>query len=172
MRNGLIKPWMIFESLGVCNIAKHALLQMKESTQELQSIIRRKRGRNIELSSEVEKFLASRKEVKKSIHKATERLKGVETNTFNKNNETIAIVSMLREVKGITFALFESLLSFISEEKSRSKLSEWSLISNIIRHKRVKEESQLNDFPRVETILNLLMSPKMKKSDRLAVENA
>ncbi|KAH7518299.1 uncharacterized protein LOC107427260 [Ziziphus jujuba] len=158
--------------LDACNIAKDALLQTKESTQELQSIIRRKRGGNIELSSEVKKFLTSRKVVKKAIHKAIEQLKGIANNTFNKDNETIAIVSMLREVQGITLAIFESLLSFISGAKARSKLGGWSFISNIMFHNRVGEESQLNDFAKVDVALNILVSPKMKKSDSLAVENA
>ncbi|XP_015903041.3 uncharacterized protein LOC107435927 [Ziziphus jujuba] len=158
--------------LDICNIAKDSLLQTKESTQELQSTIRRKRGGNIELSSEVKKFLTSRKVVKKAIQKAVEQLKCIENNTFKKDNETIAIVSMLREVQGITLAIFESLLSFISGEKSKSKLGGWSFISSIMHHNRVEEESQLNDFSRVEAALKFLMSPKMKKSDSFAVENA
>ncbi|XP_015893121.3 uncharacterized protein LOC107427257 [Ziziphus jujuba] len=158
--------------LDVCNIAKDALLQTKESTQELQSIIRRKRGGNIELSSTVKKCLTSRKVVKKAIHKANEQLKGIENNTFNKDNETTAIVCMLWEVQGVILVIFESFLSFISGAKSRSKLGGWSFISNIMRHNKVEEESQLNDFASMDATLNLLMSPKMKKSDSLAVRNA
>ncbi|KAH7518301.1 hypothetical protein FEM48_Zijuj09G0156900 [Ziziphus jujuba var. spinosa] len=111
--------------LDVCNITRDALLQTKEFTQELRSTIRRQRGGKIELSSEV----------------------GIESGcTFsplNKDNETIV---MLREVQATTFAVFEALLSFISRTKSQPKPSGWSFISNIMRHNRIEEDSQLNEF--------------------------
>ncbi|KAF3434828.1 hypothetical protein FNV43_RR21915 [Rhamnella rubrinervis] len=126
--------------LDVCNIAKEALLQTKESTRELQSVLRRRRGSATELSSRVNKFLTSRKMVKKAIHKAIGDLKCIEISHFNKDNDTDAIVSMLREVQAITHAVFKSLLSFISGPKSSSK----SFISNIMRSNRIEEESQLS----------------------------
>ncbi|XP_060667208.1 uncharacterized protein LOC125424193 [Ziziphus jujuba] len=133
--------------LDVCNITRDALLQTKEFTQELRSTIRRQRGGKIELSSEVKKFLTSKKVVKKAIQKAIVDLKGIESGcTFsplNKDNETIV---MLREVQATTFAVFEALLSFISRTKSQPKPSGWSFISNIMRHNRIEEDSQLNEF--------------------------
>ncbi|KAF3434830.1 hypothetical protein FNV43_RR21917 [Rhamnella rubrinervis] len=114
--------------LDVCNIAKDALLQIKKSTQELQSVFQRRRCSATDLS--------------------------------NEGNETTAIVSMLREVQVITQAAFKLLLSFIYESKSQSK----SFISNIMRSNRIGEESQLNEFSRVEAAL--------KKSDNLQIENA
>ena len=146
--------------LDVCNIAKDALLQTKESTQELQSVFRRRRCSATELSSEVKKFLTSRKVVKKAIHKSIADLKCIEISPFNKDNKTTAIVSMLREVQVITHAAFKSLLAFISGPKSPSK----SFISSIMRSNRIEEESQLNEFSRVDAAL--------KKSDNMHVENA
>ncbi|KAF3434825.1 hypothetical protein FNV43_RR21912 [Rhamnella rubrinervis] len=146
--------------VDVCNIAKDALSQTNESNQLLQSVIRRRRSSAAEFSSEVKKFLTSRKVVKKAMHKAIDDLKAIEINPINKDNGTTAIVSMLREVQEITHTVFKSLLSFISGPKPPSK----SFISNILRSNRIEEESQLNEFARVDAAL--------KKSDSMHVENA
>ena len=53
--------------LDVCGIARDALLQTKECTRELQSTLRRRHGNKMELAREVEKYLASRKAVKKAM---------------------------------------------------------------------------------------------------------
>ena len=145
--------------LDVCNVAKEALLQTKESTQELQSVLRRRRGGATELSSEVKKFLTSRKVVKKAIHKAIGGLKCIDVSPINEDNEIVAIVSMLKEVQAITYAVFKSLLSFISGPPASK-----SFISNIMRSNRIEEESQLNEFARVDAAL--------KKSDNKHIENA
>ena len=58
--------------LDVCSTSRDALSQIKESTQEIQSILRRRRGAESDLTSEIKKFLASRKTVKKAIQKAME----------------------------------------------------------------------------------------------------
>ncbi|KAH7546442.1 hypothetical protein FEM48_Zijuj01G0201300 [Ziziphus jujuba var. spinosa] len=159
--------------LDVCNIAKYALLQTKESTHELQSTIRRKRGGKIELSNEVRKFLTSRKVVKKAIQRTIGDLKGIESGcTFsplNKDNET---VTMLRKVQAATLAVFGSLLSFISGPKSQSKPNGWSFISSIMRSTRIDEESHLNEFARAESALKSLINQNMKKSDNLNLEDA
>lgn len=145
--------------LDICSMAKEALLQTKESTQNLQSVLRRRRGSVTELSSEVKKFLSSRKAVKKAIQKAIDNLKCIEVSSFNRENETVAIVSMLSEVHAITHATFKSLLSIISGQKTHSK----SFISNIMWPKRIKEESQLSEFSMIDAAL--------KKSDKFDVDN-
>ncbi|XP_044490004.1 uncharacterized protein LOC123214311 [Mangifera indica] len=61
--------------LDICSIAKDALMQTKESVQGIQSIFRRRRGDNIELTAEVNKYLISRKAVKKTIQKSLKTLK-------------------------------------------------------------------------------------------------
>ena len=67
--------------LDVCGIARDALLQTKECTHELQSTLRRRQGCKMELAREVEKYLASRKIVKKAMQKA---LKGMQTKLNSK----------------------------------------------------------------------------------------
>ncbi|XP_021801148.1 uncharacterized protein LOC110745377 [Prunus avium] len=63
--------------LDVCSTTKDALLQTKECVQDLQLIMRRRRGGESEaLTTEVRKYLSSRKMVKKAIHKDMVNLKG------------------------------------------------------------------------------------------------
>ncbi|CAL2241274.1 unnamed protein product [Prunus armeniaca] len=116
--------------LDVCGIIKDALLQTKECMHELQSIMRRRRGGDMSFLSEVRKYLASGKDVKKAMNNA---LKVRESNCTDKNHETPAVVNMLKELDAVTVALFESLLSFIAGSKSKS--SSWSFVSKLVQPK-------------------------------------
>ena len=76
--------------LDVCGIARDALLQTKECTRELQSTPRRRHGSKMELAREVEKYLASRKAVKKAMQKA---LKGMKTNLNSKKMKILPLLA-------------------------------------------------------------------------------
>ena len=115
--------------VDVCGIVRDALLQTKECTRELQSTLRRRHGSKLELGSEVEKYLASRKVVKKAMQKA---LKGMQTKLNSKKNEDLAIVSMLKELEAVTVMVFESLLTFIAGPKLLSKSSGWFVVSKLV----------------------------------------
>ncbi|PON78501.1 hypothetical protein TorRG33x02_238220, partial [Trema orientale] len=158
--------------LDLCNTVKVALQQTKESIQELQSILRRRRGGEISLSGEVKKFLASRKVVKKALHKAMENRCNL--SSLKKEQETIEIVSMLREVESITVSVFESLISFISGAKSQSKPSGWSVVTKTMNTKRVacEDVNEFNEFASADASLNLLISQKVKKSDSTLEDKA
>ncbi|CAN0845560.1 hypothetical protein LINGRAHAP2_LOCUS4141 [Linum grandiflorum] len=119
--------------LDLCNAAKDALSQMKESVSELQSAIRRRQG---DLVAETKRYLNSRKIVKKAIQKA---LKGMETKKF----------TMLKESEYIVVEVLESLLSFISQ--SNSKSSSWSLVSKLTKKTQVSANS--NEFALVDACL-------------------
>ncbi|XP_004292294.1 PREDICTED: uncharacterized protein LOC101306010 [Fragaria vesca subsp. vesca] len=146
--------------LDICSTTKDSLSESKECIQDLQSIIRRKRGGENGLTSEVRKYLSSRKMVKKSIVKALGNLKAMENrspfSSANKDQETIAIVSKLRDVEGVTLKVFESMLSFIAGTKL--KPSSWSLVSKIVQSKRIAcdEEPKLNEFAEVDVSLKSL----------------
>ncbi|CAL2279837.1 unnamed protein product [Prunus armeniaca] len=116
--------------LDVCSSAKDVILQTKDCTQNLQSIIRRRRaGETAAVTSEVRKYLTPRKMVKKTINKAVGCLKAIANkfafSSVNKDHEK------LREVEAVTLAVFESLLSSISGPKA--KTSSWSLVSKIMQ---------------------------------------
>uniref|UniRef100_A0A803NR01 Uncharacterized protein n=1 Tax=Cannabis sativa TaxID=3483 RepID=A0A803NR01_CANSA len=157
--------------LDVCNTVKDVLLQTKEATQELQSVMRRRSSAEAELSSEIKKFLASRKVMKKALHKAME--KRCNFSPLNKDQETVEIVSVLREVESITLAIFQSLISFISGQNSQSKSNKWSLASVMKNSKKVccEEVMESNKFASVDVALSIFVGQKLKKSDNKFVEN-
>ncbi|CAK7329384.1 unnamed protein product [Dovyalis caffra] len=104
--------------LDLCNTAKDALLQTKECVHELQSILRG--CGEIGLTSEVKKYLTSRKVLKKAICKA---LKGMQNkctfSTYNGDHETTTVFCRLKKVEAISFDVFESLLTFVYGPKTR-----------------------------------------------------
>jgi hypothetical protein len=148
----------------VCNSTKDAQLQPKEYIHELQSVLRRRQG----LGSEIRKYIASRKVVKKAIKKALKNLKGIENKyTFSSEDpEIVTMIRILREVEPISLAVFESLLPFISEPKSQAKKSGWSLFSKLIHHQRIaceEEETNVNEFAVADAALESLLSRKTDK---------
>ncbi|CAK7329383.1 unnamed protein product [Dovyalis caffra] len=167
--------------LDVCSVARDALLQTKECAQELQSIIRRRRGIENGISSEVKKYLTSRTVVKKTIHKALRGLKLDLENksspfSFNKDHEAVTVVCMLKEVEAATLIVLESLMTLIAVgSKAQSKLSGWSLVSKLMHPKRIgceAEETEVNEFEKLNSALQSIIYQKTSKSDKtLPVEN-
>ncbi|XP_028767886.1 uncharacterized protein LOC114725532 [Neltuma alba] len=150
--------------LDVCSIAKDFLLQSKESLQELQSIIRRRRGAKNGLAIEVGEYLASRKKMKNAIFKVLGSFKGRKmeliVSSSNKENDTL---SMLKEAEAVTLSTLETLMSFISDTKGQSKQWRWSAISKLMQPKRVACDSQemvTNEFKKVDAALKSLMGQK------------
>ncbi|KAF5727122.1 hypothetical protein HS088_TW22G00809 [Tripterygium wilfordii] len=154
--------------LDVCNTVKDALLQAKECSRELQSIVRRR----CKVETEVRKYLTSRKVVKKAIQKALAKLKAVETCSSSKNNhERSEMVNMLKEVETITITVMESLLSFISSSTTApTKLRGWPLVSKLVKPKRIaceEEEISENEFRKVEDALYSLIRQATNKSNSI-----
>ncbi|XP_052483355.1 uncharacterized protein LOC128038544 [Gossypium raimondii] len=139
--------------LDVCGTAKDALLQIKESTQELQSVLRRRRGEVEGLGNEVRKYLTSKKEVRKAISKAFKNLKHMDNKLMSKDGETGAVISTLKQVVAATMGVLQSLLSFISGPEASSR---WSLVSKLMHQKRVRceeEEEKTNEIANAEAAL-------------------
>lgn len=155
--------------LDTCTATKDALLHTKECARELQSIIRRRRGGESEVVVEVKKFLTSRKVVRKAIFKALENLKGsankCSLSITNKDYQTVAIVSLLKEVEMITFTIFESLLNFMCG--TQSKRSSWSLVSKLMHNKRVSnsQSEDENEFAKVDSALQFFAFNLASKSN-------
>ncbi|KAF3434826.1 hypothetical protein FNV43_RR21913 [Rhamnella rubrinervis] len=157
--------------LDLCSVAKDAVIHTKECTREVQSIIRTRRGGEVGLASEVRKYLASRKVMKKAVSKALGSLKGVQTkcSLSNKDVETTALVGVLREVEAVTLSMFETLLSFTSGTKAGIKLSGWSLVSKLMNSKKIgcdqEDETDVNEFAKVDSALQCLLCYEAGKSD-------
>ncbi|CAI0407769.1 unnamed protein product [Linum tenue] len=116
--------------LDLCNTAKDALSQMKESVAEIQSAIRRRQDG---LQGEIRRYLKSRKTVVKAIQKV---LKGMvsKKSTSSNNVETVSMlnvetVSTLKEAESAVVKVLECLLTFISQ--TSSKPSSWSLFKRV-----------------------------------------
>ncbi|KAK7310628.1 hypothetical protein RJT34_08241 [Clitoria ternatea] len=159
--------------LDVCSAAKDALLHTKECTRELQSIIRRrKRGGEVELTAEVKRFLSSRKVVKKAISKALANLKATSQNcniasSTNRDHQTKALISLLKDVEVAALSTFQTLLQYISgtpQSKSNSLLS----ISKLIQPKRIECSSLVaheSEFAQVDLGLQCFVFSKTTKSE-------
>ncbi|XP_038693713.1 uncharacterized protein LOC119991429 [Tripterygium wilfordii] len=149
--------------LDVWSTAKDALLQTKESTLALQSVLRRSHGGEIR---DIKEYLASRKAVRKAISKAFGNLKRKESkSSFLINKDQESSIAMLIEVEAVSLKVFESLLSFISGTKT-SKLGGWSLVSKIVKPKRIEcEENQrkTNEFVDVDAALCIFVGRKASK---------
>ncbi|KAB2051114.1 hypothetical protein ES319_A12G033800v1 [Gossypium barbadense] len=157
--------------LDVCTIAKDALLQTKECTQELQSILRRRRGAE-GLANEFRKYLTSRKAMKKAICKALKNLKHIH-NKLSTPGENGAVISVLRDVEAVTINVLESVLSFISGPEAESKSSRWPLVSKQMHQKKVmcEEEQKANEILSAEaTVCSCIKSKNMKHVDNVQKE--
>ena len=92
----------------------------------------------------------------------------MESKSSDKNHETLAIFSTLKEVEVVTSTVVESLLAFIARRRLQSKSSNWSLVSKLVHPKRVAsmgEEESINELVKVDTALQLLISQKTSTSD-------
>ncbi|CAI0407806.1 unnamed protein product [Linum tenue] len=133
--------------LDLCNTAKDALSQMKESVAELQSAIRRRQGG---LEGETRRYLKSRCMVKKAIQKA---LKGMDSKKSVSSNN-IETVAMLKEAESAVVEVLECLLLFISQTSSKS--SSWSLVSKLMTNQKPvcqETSSNENEFAEVDASL-------------------
>ncbi|XP_072086592.1 uncharacterized protein [Arachis hypogaea] len=148
--------------LDVCTSAKDSLLHTKECIRELQSVIRRKRGGEEGIIAEANKFLNSRKVVKKAIVKALLNLKPIAKNII-KDQQTLALVGLLKDVEVVTLSIFESLLHFISGTSSSNvKHGTLSLVSKLIIHTKrtTRSCSYESEFSQVDAALLACISNK------------
>ncbi|KAI4298324.1 hypothetical protein L6164_031898 [Bauhinia variegata] len=157
--------------LDVCTTAKDSLLHTKECTRELQSIIRRKRGGEAEITAEVKKFLNSRKVVKKAILKALGNLKGMakKYNFSPANNDHVALIDLLKDFEIVTLSIFESLLSFISGSP-QAKSGSWSLVSKLMQTRRVacSQVADESKFTHVDAVLQSFVLQKAGKFEDIS----
>ncbi|KAL0383872.1 UNVERIFIED_CONTAM: hypothetical protein Sradi_2781500 [Sesamum radiatum] len=76
---------------------------------------------------------------------------------LEKDDETLALVYMLKDSESVTFSLLESLLSYMMGTKVQERKSGWSLVSKLIHSKKVShqgEETYLNEFEKVDYSCN------------------
>ncbi|MBA0877502.1 hypothetical protein Goshw_025352, partial [Gossypium schwendimanii] len=118
--------------------AKEVTHKAKEDTQQLPSILRRRRDDEAE-------------------------------------NDVEAAFSMLGEVQGVAFTMFESLFSHINGTEMESKLTNWFFLSKLMSCKRITHEgeaTETNEFEKVDAVLCTLIGNKTRKSCKMSIDDA
>ncbi|KAK2660860.1 hypothetical protein Ddye_007393 [Dipteronia dyeriana] len=132
--------------LDMCGNTRDLFSYAKSCAQELESSLRRRNVCEFSLANEIDKYMISRKKVDKMVRKCSSNLKDDNLAISDQELVVVAIVDLLREVESVSFTLFNSLLSFVSPYKARSKSSTgWFLVSKFIQSKRASCEEQENE---------------------------
>ncbi|KAI3895938.1 hypothetical protein MKW98_025729 [Papaver atlanticum] len=142
--------------LDTCSNAQEVLLQVKECIQDLQLSLRRRRTRDYGhfIDIDVEKYTNSKKKVIKAINKCLKDLKRMENRRsfsmlIEKDPDTVAIISVLREVQSITMSTFESLfstlLSGLGSSSKKPALRGWALVSKLMHTTKCVEINKKGD---------------------------
>lgn len=87
-------------------------------------------------TDQVEKYIASRKVVKRAIQKAVSSVKGSSGGgkpSSIKDPETMALIGLLFDVEAASLNVFEALLCYASGKKGRAKPTGWALVSKLMR---------------------------------------
>ncbi|XP_059281513.1 uncharacterized protein LOC132035257 [Lycium ferocissimum] len=157
--------------LDTCIITKDAFSQMKESVQLLQSSLRRARGGESNLSTQVDAYMASNKKLNKVICKCFKDLKQKENNQsiVIEDSDFTSLISLMKGVEDFSLIVLESTLSFISHPKMRSsRASSWSLVK-MLKPKRVSCEGiDISEVEKIHMELLLLRNEKIDQSQILS----
>ncbi|KAI5647741.1 hypothetical protein M9H77_33746 [Catharanthus roseus] len=129
--------------LDACSTSRDIFSQTKESIRELLSALRR--NDRDQLSG----YLTSRRNSKRIIQKALKDLRSIRNRqsaiASQKDDETVAIFSMLKEVESISLNMFYSFLSHLNGTKSG-----WSLVSKLMNQEK---KSSATEFEKVDAII-------------------
>lgn len=152
--------------LDFCGSIRDALSQMKENVQELESSFRRKRG-DSGVSNEVNAYMISKNRLNKLIYKSLVDLKRMELSCTTRCLEKDSLSSMFGEIEGISLVVFNSLLTFISQPKGRSK--SLSFVSKLLQSKRVSCEGEeyMSEVEKLDMDLLVFKSKSSKKDINL-----
>ncbi|KAK8561207.1 hypothetical protein V6N13_149624 [Hibiscus sabdariffa] len=148
--------------LDVCGLAKDALFQAKDDTQQLQSVFRRRRVDDARFANEAKAYMASRKKANKLINKC---MKDLKIRKCGSHNDVEATFAMLKYVEGVTFSVLQSVFRYITVSVPEPNSTNWSLVSKLMRSKRVTCEERAsgsNEFERVNATLCSLIGSKTK----------
>lgn len=150
--------------LELCSAAKNSLLQTREALQELQSSMRRGKGLEQVQNTSIRSYLGTRKSVQKAMKRAILSLNSKTDDSasslLGKDGEAAVFISLLREVKAATIAVFESVFCFICGSRQPKLCSSRSLISKVMLNKRVaskEEQMDLNELAKQDMVLESLI---------------
>ncbi|KAI3446322.1 hypothetical protein Pfo_002987 [Paulownia fortunei] len=142
--------------LDACSSAKDLISHTKQDVQELFSALRRKDVQGIHC------YLTSRRRSKKMIQKSLKNLRSFRSKNnvlfSDKDHETMSLVSMLKESESVSFAMLESLLSYMMGTKVHASSTGWSLVSKLMQSKKASyqgTEANLNEFKKADAVLQM-----------------
>ncbi|KAG8368022.1 hypothetical protein BUALT_Bualt15G0002000 [Buddleja alternifolia] len=99
------------------------------------------------------------KKVKEDDPKVIENLRSKQNVLpFEKDDEEMDIICMLKDTESVTITMIESLLPYVMGTKVQSRQSGWSLVSKLIHSKKVSdqiEDIDFNEFKNVDSFLQL-----------------
>lgn len=153
--------------LDVCGTTRDVLMEMKEHVKDIQSALRRRSGEK-DFGNKVGLYISSKKKMKKELDKSLRSLKRTESKNVQSpildNDQYLAnIIRMVREVRAVTIAIFESLLCSMSSPKPMAKMSS---ISKWMGKVRVACESEAKKRSHMEWVDASLLSLTGYKSCR------
>ncbi|KAL2520790.1 uncharacterized protein Fot_24713 [Forsythia ovata] len=124
----------------ICGIALDVLFLTKESTQELESSLRRNRG--------IDAYMTSRKNIDKMVKKCIKNLKSFDqcsTALLNKDSNVKAIGGTVKEAQAFGISVLKSALTiFASKQKTWSLVTKFTQTSRV--HSHTKEESKAQEL--------------------------
>ncbi|KAG8378035.1 hypothetical protein BUALT_Bualt08G0096300 [Buddleja alternifolia] len=140
------------ELLDSCSSIKELFQMIKENVQTLQSAFRRK-GLDSSIQLDVATYVNFRKKMNKCVAKTLKTLKNLEQHkNIGSNDQIDNFVRVLREVSGITIAIFKGVLGFLSC-RTTTKTGGWNLVSKVMVTKSVASDV-VNEVGSVDFALN------------------
>ncbi|XP_057975672.1 uncharacterized protein LOC131162990 [Malania oleifera] len=171
--------------LDICSNTRDSLLLLKEDVRELQSALRRRKGGDFSIGSNIfSTFVSSRKRMKKETAKSLAALKQIDSKLGASplpdylNAHISAVVRALRKTCLITISVFRSLLLFLSVPVLKpKKLTKWSLVSRLVHRGVVACDGQrmmrISELESLDVALgNLLAQSSSKGSESEMIQSA
>ncbi|KAL5983509.1 hypothetical protein ACLOJK_017595 [Asimina triloba] len=155
--------------LDMCSTTRDILLQMKEHMQSLRSALRR-RGESSNIRSSINAYISSMKRAKKDINKCLSKLKEMDNNKSNSDQQMPTVAMLLRETRVTTISILQAILSFLSASRSNPNISKWSLVSRLMHKGQVacseEEQKDVNEAWSVDIGLHDLLAAKDGEMER------
>lgn len=153
--------------LDSCSTIRELVQIMRENVRALQSALRRK-GLDSGIQNDVASYICSRKRMNKCIKKGLKTLKNSENKINASSVDEESLMRALREVHGLTIAIFKSALLFFSS--SAIKSGGWNLVSRLMINKSA-DHSVVTEVGCVDFAVNDLLRNGDKQMVQKSLQN-
>lgn len=137
--------------MDVCDNTKDVVSQMKELILDLESSLRRRCGSE----NDADSYKVSRKKIVKQVSKALANLNKLKKMGLEKDSNLVSVVRMAKDVESITLSTIKSILIFMSGSKTRSDNNGWSLVTKMMKSKRVTCDSgvEITELEKIDQVM-------------------